>query len=997
MEQIFYLLHSPDLTPPDAYVWGVLKESIFRQNPPTTIVELRGKISEFFFATCNNLHLHKHTSEKGLKDYLVSNGLKLNKWKDTGLIKELTTSNGTKMLFGRCVQYSKIGINQTKVSSELQRNQPKSRKMFESETILKPNMNSITQRLRRSSANSPTERIKSAGTYRTGGTADFICTHRRKMNSSQPAREENDSKTVVISAEKYRMEVTVTNTSRPKSARVLSANKPIMHPLRRAKTIYINTAAELAVTSISAVDTKTKVSKCDSPNQISKLESSTKKIVVQKSANNTFSVNYSTRKTAAGYAEEKVKVNATKKPEEKKSCRSTLHSSGKDNRNVNVSEVKKRTLDTRKQSGKTSTSTKSHVSSAKPKGSNTTPALVDSLACVGGSRGRSTMETITERIPVTSLALEETLPTVEAEPETIILHRNLCMVSSEEIDVRLKIEESLQDVKLSDEMQCPALISMEDQLIPETPADFSIQEHREKGSSLKKEDNIVDVNLSDEKQCPVSISMKGQQIPETPEEFSIQEHQEKGSSLKKEDNIVDVKLSDEKQCPVLISMEDRQICEDPAEFSIQEHQENESSLKKEDNVVDVNLSDENQCPVSISMKDQQIPETPAEFFIQERLEKGSSLKKEDNVVDVKLSDEKQCPVLISIEDQQIPEAPAEFSIQEHQEEGSSLKKEDNVVDIRSVLIDEENKVIELPLKNGTNKANEKLLLKDEANKAGVKFPPKNEVNKTDIESSSENEANRADVEFRLKNQSSTANSTSYVKNEASRPTDEYESNIVENKSVANEINIVGVESALKNQANTVNIDFPLKNKSNIIDNTFLDNEANVAEVESSVENDIKIAHVKSFLRSEVNTVNTEFFLNNETNVINVKFPSENEDQEAYFKSYINNEANSADVESSLITGDVESSLKNETENTNSTSCDTFQQKEFTDEWLSFEINAKSSRSNPEVSSRILSNFCDRETSSDSLNLCPISSVHSSTSTASSTYLTPAGSQSTLIP
>ncbi|KAG8273376.1 hypothetical protein J6590_021331 [Homalodisca vitripennis] len=37
--------HSPDLTTPDAYVWGMLKENIFREDPPSTIVQLEEKIT----------------------------------------------------------------------------------------------------------------------------------------------------------------------------------------------------------------------------------------------------------------------------------------------------------------------------------------------------------------------------------------------------------------------------------------------------------------------------------------------------------------------------------------------------------------------------------------------------------------------------------------------------------------------------------------------------------------------------------------------------------------------------------------------------------------------------------------------------------------------------------------------------------------------------------------------------------------------------------------
>ena len=41
-------LHSPDLKAPDAYIWGMLKESVFRSDvPPGNIPELRQKIVIF--------------------------------------------------------------------------------------------------------------------------------------------------------------------------------------------------------------------------------------------------------------------------------------------------------------------------------------------------------------------------------------------------------------------------------------------------------------------------------------------------------------------------------------------------------------------------------------------------------------------------------------------------------------------------------------------------------------------------------------------------------------------------------------------------------------------------------------------------------------------------------------------------------------------------------------------------------------------------------------
>lgn len=44
-----YPSHSPDLTPPDAYVWGMLKEKVFSgTDPPRTVNHLREKIVSFF-------------------------------------------------------------------------------------------------------------------------------------------------------------------------------------------------------------------------------------------------------------------------------------------------------------------------------------------------------------------------------------------------------------------------------------------------------------------------------------------------------------------------------------------------------------------------------------------------------------------------------------------------------------------------------------------------------------------------------------------------------------------------------------------------------------------------------------------------------------------------------------------------------------------------------------------------------------------------------------
>ena len=55
--------HSPDLTAPDAYIWGMLKESVFRSDdPPGNVPELREKIVIFvslqqpvFISMSNNL------------------------------------------------------------------------------------------------------------------------------------------------------------------------------------------------------------------------------------------------------------------------------------------------------------------------------------------------------------------------------------------------------------------------------------------------------------------------------------------------------------------------------------------------------------------------------------------------------------------------------------------------------------------------------------------------------------------------------------------------------------------------------------------------------------------------------------------------------------------------------------------------------------------------------------------------------------------------------
>ncbi|KAF8795860.1 hypothetical protein HNY73_000311 [Argiope bruennichi] len=45
----------PDLTPPDAYLWRILKESGFTsENPPRTVSALREKII-YFAGVCSNL------------------------------------------------------------------------------------------------------------------------------------------------------------------------------------------------------------------------------------------------------------------------------------------------------------------------------------------------------------------------------------------------------------------------------------------------------------------------------------------------------------------------------------------------------------------------------------------------------------------------------------------------------------------------------------------------------------------------------------------------------------------------------------------------------------------------------------------------------------------------------------------------------------------------------------------------------------------------------
>lgn len=45
-----YPPHSPDITPPDAYIWGMLNEAVFRTDPPSGIPKLRIKIQGFFRA-----------------------------------------------------------------------------------------------------------------------------------------------------------------------------------------------------------------------------------------------------------------------------------------------------------------------------------------------------------------------------------------------------------------------------------------------------------------------------------------------------------------------------------------------------------------------------------------------------------------------------------------------------------------------------------------------------------------------------------------------------------------------------------------------------------------------------------------------------------------------------------------------------------------------------------------------------------------------------------
>ena len=47
--------HSPDLTAPDAHIWGMLKETVFQSDdPPENVPELREKIV-IFLCPCNNL------------------------------------------------------------------------------------------------------------------------------------------------------------------------------------------------------------------------------------------------------------------------------------------------------------------------------------------------------------------------------------------------------------------------------------------------------------------------------------------------------------------------------------------------------------------------------------------------------------------------------------------------------------------------------------------------------------------------------------------------------------------------------------------------------------------------------------------------------------------------------------------------------------------------------------------------------------------------------
>ena len=62
--EFLFLSHSLDLTVPDAYIWGMLKESVFQSDdPPGNVPELREKIVIFCVVAKTYVDQHVQQSE----------------------------------------------------------------------------------------------------------------------------------------------------------------------------------------------------------------------------------------------------------------------------------------------------------------------------------------------------------------------------------------------------------------------------------------------------------------------------------------------------------------------------------------------------------------------------------------------------------------------------------------------------------------------------------------------------------------------------------------------------------------------------------------------------------------------------------------------------------------------------------------------------------------------------------------------------------------------
>ena len=206
-----------------------------------------------------------------LKDYLITRGLKVSKWKETGLIKEIITTSGMKMCFGKYPQYTKVGISRKKLPPALIKS--KTDFLFSTDSVLKSWRTEIRNSTRHQSRY---QNIRKAESY-----------------SEKPS---------ILS-------------NRPQSAR--DKPKSRLYPLQRAKTIYLS---HMATKSLNTDSNKDNI---DSKNNLNGYEKSNsplnkeRRLIIHKSTLNN-SENPTPRSERHGKHRNSVsKVNADTAPSNK--------------------------------------------------------------------------------------------------------------------------------------------------------------------------------------------------------------------------------------------------------------------------------------------------------------------------------------------------------------------------------------------------------------------------------------------------------------------------------------------------------------------------------------------------------------------------------------------------------------------------------------------------------------------------------------------------------